>query len=94
MLGRRRVCEAPLNCLQVVKRRELAYVRTKEATRLLSVANFLSSLYILQSILLGYPKMTTCDICSKSFANKQNLYRHLRNIHKIHTVKTEEMQSV
>ena len=34
--------------------------------------------------------MINCDTCSKTLANKQNLYRHLRNIHNVETSKSEQ----
>ena len=34
--------------------------------------------------------MINCDNCSNTFANKQNLYRHLHNIHNIETLKSEQ----
>ena len=34
--------------------------------------------------------MINSDICSKTFANKQNLFRHFRNIHNIEKLKSEQ----
>ena len=38
--------------------------------------------------------MINCHLCEKSFAIKQNLYRHLRNIHRVEIVKTSAAKCV
>ena len=50
----------------------------------------LSQIFKFSSIKSAAENMINCDTCSKTFANKQNLYRHLRNIHDIEMSKSEQ----